>query len=344
MLELNVKEINRRYEAEKQEKMTLEKTLTEAETKISTLEDSKQKLKQKKRELQLKLESSNVKSEERDKFMEEMEQRMLSKLAKADEKEKELNKKLNLSINSQSKMEAQLLQLRGDRTNLEHDKQETFGALDKANSVISKLQLNNSYLSSEIDMLKAAKDKLQKKNDKDSKDLREAYEYVGLLEESDVRLRTAVALVNKQNKALVGINGKLKAQLGEAQAQLAMHQFYNDDDEDLEGDIELLSTALREDIDEENSRNNSIPDAPPLMDISDAPVKSMETEISDLLASIPNYVATKRKQREEMLEEDANPAEMADIFAKALLQRRDRIADDVSDSEFSSDDEDEWEE
>jgi len=159
--------------------------------------------------------------------------------------------------------------------------------------------------------------------------LDESYEYIGLLEDSDIQLRTAVALVSKQNKALSGVNAKLKQQLGEANAALAMQQFYNDlGDEDLDGDIELLSSALKQrDDDDGDDEEDNIPAPPPPPE-----------ELVSILSTIPNYVAEKRKMRAEAAEKEAgDPIEMADLFAKALLKRRDHI-DDAS-ADYSSGDE-----
>ena len=328
MMELNLNEINRRFETERTEKQNLQQQLTDAEERISDLEDNNRKLKQAKQQLNLKLETLSMTAEERDKSIDLMEQKMLTKLSKASDRESKMAAKLKLSLSSQSKMETQLIQLRGDKTNLEHDRQEAFAALEKANNLITKLQQNNSYLGSELDIIRSSKETLQNKVSNDKKDLEEAYEYIGLLEDSDIKLRTAVALVNKQNKALVGINSKLKQQLGEANAQLAMKQFYNDMDEDIDGNIELLTSAVWDEPEPEEDDTIPAPPPPP-------------PELVNVLSTIPNYVAQKKRKRAEIAATvDEDPLEMADLFAKALLQRRDKITDEPE-LEYSSGDE--WE-
>lgn len=332
LMELNLNELNRKYLAILEEKKDLETKLVESEQENTKLEELNTKLKQSKLELSVKLDTFTISSEEKDKAIDSMEEKMIKKLSKAASRESKLASQLKQSIARQSKMDTQLLQLRGDNKNLEYDRQEALSALEQANNTIARLQTNNSYLNAEISRIKSTKDNLQEKVSTDQQDLKEAYDYIGLLEDSDIKLRTAVALVNKQNKALVGINNNLKQQLGEANAQLAMQKFYNDMDEDIDGNIELLSSSIwdREVPEGPNAPIPIAPDLPP-------------PEMQNILSTIPNYVKKKREQRSQIIEEE-NATEMADIFAKALLLRRSNIVkDDEEEEEILDESDDEWE-
>lgn len=333
MMELNLNELNRKYLAMEAERDELQVSLTKAEEDNAALQEKNSTLRQTRRELKIKLDSFMMTAEERDKSIEAMEQKMLTKLSKASQRESKMAAQLKASLSAQSKMETQSRQLRSDRSNLEYDRQEAISALEAANITINKLQQNNGYLTSELDAIRSSKQNLQQKLTTDQKDLQEAYEYIELLEDSDIKLRTAVALVNKQNKALVAVNNNLKQQLGDANAALAMAKFYEDMDQD-ELSEELSSSVWDQPEPEDRPVVSQIPPPPDLP----------SPEMVNILSSIPNYAAQRRKKRMKERDAESSPDdqsfEMVDMFAKALLMRRAHIEETSSDTEDSDS---EWE-
>lgn len=350
MLELNVNEINRRFEKERDEKKILQNQLQESENRNTKLEEENENLKQTKLKLKLKIETSNMNAVERDKSIEELEKKMFSKVLKASERESKMAKKLKIAISEQSKLKSQNIQLHNENINLEIDRKEAINALEKSNALVTKLQKNNCNLSS-------SKQNLKSKVSHDEKELEEAYKYISLLEESDVRLRTAIALVDKQNKNLSSLNSSLKQQLCDAQATLALHQIYNEVEEDFDekqNDMYLLaSKTSSSEVANAGaaSRQNSVnlwdepepePEKTPrelLIPVPPVP----PPEISGILTRIPNHVSRRQKRHSNSfkmeLEKQESTFEMVDLFAKALLERRNKIVD--SDDDDSSDDE--WE-
>ena len=331
LMQLNLNEINRKYENMLKEKDLAVEKCEQLQESNGQLEQQVIELRHVKSELGMKLNLVSATSEERDKAIQELDQKMSKKIAKMSQRESKMATQLKQSTSAQSKLETQLMQLRCGRTNLEQERSDVLMELDKANKTIEKLKQANGFLKAEIQVIKTTKENLEKRANQDKEDLVEAYKYIDMLEESDTQLRTAILLVQKQNKALYGINQHLKEQLSEAQANLAMQQFY------LEQGVE--DEEMKEFTQEfwEETRVQVIPTPPPLPDDQPQPVNA--------LSNIPNYVVKKRKEREKVASEmDADPkllTDMAEVFAKALLMRRVQVMESVNtddhDNEWDSD-------
>lgn len=274
------------------------------------------------------LEILALKGSEREDAVSKMEAKLRTRIDELTETEKTLNRKLKTSLAAQSRMEKQMLQLRGGSINLEQDRNDMQESLDKANKEILEQRQKIKWLKEENDRRRATELQLTAKLDEKTQDVKDAYEYMDLLEGTDVQLRTAVAIVQKQNRAFAQINSNLKKQLGDAQAALAMQQMYLDGED---GDLDVDDLLDQAEID---VRGGDVPDAPEMPNFSEGPTP---TSSYNILASIPNYVA---KRKEAMADDDEAPAsvDMVDVFTKALIERRAVINEDQGD-----DDDDEWE-
>mmetsp|Transcript_10233 Transcript_10233/g.41674 ORF Transcript_10233/g.41674 Transcript_10233/m.41674 type:complete len:678 (+) Transcript_10233:155-2188(+) len=273
------------------------------------------------------LEILALEGNEREEAVSQMEAKLRTRIEELTETEKTLNRKLKTSIAAQSRMEKQMLQLRGGSINLEQDRSDMQEALDRANKEILEQRQKIKWLKEENERRKAHEAKLTADLEEKDQDLKDTYEYMDLLEGTDVQLRTAVAIVQKQNRAFAQINNNLKKQLGEAQAALAMQQMYLDGED---GDLDVDDLLDQAEIDV----RGDVPDAPEMPDFSEGPTP---TSSYNILASIPNYVA---KRREVLADAEESPAQvdMVDVFTKALIERRAVIDEDVDDEDDDWDD------
>ena len=80
-----------------------------------------------------------------------MEANLRTRIDELTETEKTLNRKLKTSLAAQSRMEKQMLQLRGGSINLEQDRNDMQDSLDKANAAILEQRQKIKWLKEEND-------------------------------------------------------------------------------------------------------------------------------------------------------------------------------------------------
>mgnify|MGYP001061752262 FL=1 len=187
-------------------------------------------------ELSIRLEAMQAHTEARDKDVESMEQRLLSKVNELSKSESELSKKLKQSLASQSRLEQQMIELRGTRSNAEQERSDLSKNLSHTKHELEKMRHDLKHLRTDNRQLKEENDTMKAKVQRATEALVNAREYIRTLEISDTQIRTAIAVVQKQNRTLAAFNSTLKAELGEAKAQLAMQLALEQQYDQLEDD------------------------------------------------------------------------------------------------------------
>jgi chromosome segregation ATPase len=236
-------------------------------------------------ELSIRLESMRAHTKARDQDVEAMETRLLEKVNALSKSETELSKKLKQSLASQSRMEQQMLEMRGSRSNFEQERQDLNKLLSSTKAELDKLRNEAKLLRSDNRQLKDENATMKAKVQRATDALLDAREYIRSLEVSDTQTRTAIAVVQKQNRTLAAFNTSLKSELGEAKAQLAMQLALEQQYDELDNGEEFPDLG----VDESDLISCGVVPPPPP---SQSDLSTFATY--NLLSAIPNPVAERK--------------------------------------------------